>query len=979
MEFDGVEFSLTENFLDKYKKRSVKWGPLGYFVYKRTYSRPLPNGKTEEWYQTVQRVVEGCFLIQKRHCKLLTIPWNERQAKNTAQVMYDLIWNFKFLPPGRGLWAMGTNFLFKKGSACLNNCAGISTEGISQDFSGPFTWLMDMSLLGVGVGFDTLGAKEGLLLKQPRILKSEVHVVEDSREGWVEVFRRILDSYVRKDTIPSAFDYTKIRSAGSKIHGFGGTAPGYKPLQTLVEKVTYLLDNYVDKALPVDSTLIVDLMNLAGEAVVSGGIRRTAEISLGNPNDLEFLNLKNSESINDKTKARWASNNSIICDVGQDYSEVAERASINGEPGIYWLNNARNHGRLIDGFNNIDHKVCAINPCQPANAKILTPNGISTIGNIQKGSVIWSGSKWTTVVNKWSTGIKSVYKYTTSRGEFIGTSNHKILSKGKKLEVGKVADIDSVVGPETNCTCIPQLVMDGLVLGDGSVHKASNNLLFLHIGKKDLDYFDSEISNLIIKHRLGLADTAYEINTTLKWNEVPKTYDRSIPGRYYYASALEVQSFLRGLFSANGSVVNSHSSKRSRVTLKQSSYVLIRQVQELLSSVGIGSYITTNKKTWTTHKNGHYESRKSYALNISIQSDIDLFYKNIGFIQRYKTPKYSGGLKATSSAIQHIEFLGNEEVFDITVDCTEHTYWTGGLLASNCGEQPLENKELCCLVETFPSLHNTLEEYLFTVKYAYLYAKTVTLLPTHDERTNAVMFRNRRIGLSQTGVVESINKIGFRTHLNWSDKGYKAVRDWDRIYSDWLCVPRSIKVTTVKPSGSVSLLPGVLPGIHFGHSKYYTRRIRINKNSTTPEIMKKAGYHVEPDTYENENTMIVEFPVYEPNFSLRKDQVSIWEQLELAAQMQAYWSDNAVSITVTIPPGQEKDLSRALSMYEGRLKSVSFLPLRGDTVYTQAPYEALTPEAYRQAVGKLKPYKLDVSEEDRIEEKFCTNDTCEIK
>jgi len=294
-----------------------------------------------------------------------------------------------------------------------------------------------------------------------------------------------------------------------------------------------------------------------------------------------------------------------------------------------------------------------------------------------------------------------------------------------------------------------------------------------------------------------------------------------------------------------------------------------------------------------------------------------------------------------------------------------------------CGEQSLESFELCNLVETFPSRHSSLEEYLTTLKYAYLYAKTTTLLPTHDPRTNAVMFRNRRIGLSQSGIVENINKVGFRAHIDWCEAGYQAVQQWDEIYSDWLCIPRSIKTTTVKPSGTVSLLPGVSPGIHFPHSEYYIRRIRVNKTSNLVKKLIDAGYNVETDFYEKDQTVVADFPVHEPNFDRRKDQVSIWEQLELAAALQAKWSDNQVSSTVTVKPEEAQDIPRALTMYEKRLKAISFLPLRGDKVYKQAPYEQITKEKYEEMVAKLKPLKLDVTDEsDRVVDNLCEGETC---
>jgi adenosylcobalamin-dependent ribonucleoside-triphosphate reductase len=278
-----------------------------------------------------------------------------------------------------------------------------------------------------------------------------------------------------------------------------------------------------------------------------------------------------------------------------------------------------------------------------------------------------------------------------------------------------------------------------------------------------------------------------------------------------------------------------------------------------------------------------------------------------------------------------------------------------------CGEITLNHAELCNIVETFPSNHDNMDDYLRTLKYAFLYCKTVTLLATHCDLTNQVQMKNRRIGVSQSGIVENINQVGLREHLRWCDKGYQDLKTWDQVYSDWLCVRKSIKLTTVKPSGTVSLLPGKTPGIHYPHSERYLRRIRISKNSDLGDVMRDAGYNVEPDTYEREHTLVVEFPVHEPNFKKRKEDVSMCEQLELAALMQSEWADNSVSITVTVKPDEGKDLARALEMFETRLKSVSFLPLN-DHSYQQAPYEEITAEQFGEISKGLKKPKFKTFE-----------------
>jgi hypothetical protein len=99
-----------------------------------------------------------------------------------------------------------------------------------------------------------------------------------------------------------------------------------------------------------------------------------------------------------------------------------------------------------------------------------------------------------------------------------------------------------------------------------------------------------------------------------------------------------------------------------------------------------------------------------------------------------------------------------------------------------CAEQSLESFEMCTLVETYLNRHEDLEDYKRTLKFAYLYAKTVTLLPTHWEETNAIMQRNRRIGTSMSGVANFADNQGLPALRQWMDEGYKTIQKYDEVY-----------------------------------------------------------------------------------------------------------------------------------------------------------------------------------------------------
>ena len=296
-----------------------------------------------------------------------------------------------------------------------------------------------------------------------------------------------------------------------------------------------------------------------------------------------------------------------------------------------------------------------------------------------------------------------------------------------------------------------------------------------------------------------------------------------------------------------------------------------------------------------------------------------------------------------------------------------------------CVEQTLESNELCCLVETFPVHHEDAADYQRTLKFAYLYGKTVTLLPTHNAKTNAVMQRNRRIGLSQSGIIQAFKKFGYRQTLSdFCDKGYKVVSHWDNIYSEWLCVGRSVKKTSVKPSGTVSLLAGTTAGIHYtiAPTRAYWRNVRVSNGDPLLDVLREAGYHIEPDCKDN-RTSVVRFGVHVPDVET-VGEIPIWEQVKNASDYQRYWADNQVSCTVQFRREEGPSIAKVLSAFEDHLKGISFLPLE-DHGYPQAPYQPATPEeveSYNARVGELDFSRCLT--EDVEATKFCDGDKCAI-
>ena len=371
---------------------------------------------------------------------------------------------------------------------------------------------------------------------------------------------------------------------------------------------------------------------------------------------------------------------------GEIWDVIAKAAWKCGDPGLVFGENINRYNTCIN-----DEAIIANNPCQPANALLLTPEGIKKLGNLDEGDTIWSEDGWVQIVKKWSTGIKPVYRYRTTAGEFLGTKNHKIVQRNEKIEVKNAKTIDVLAGPEINLIGEnKQAVMDGLFLGDGCVKKYNNNTLtydLLCIGENDQDYFDYFEGEPELWPQ-AFDKNMYRIITTL--SEIGQTWERCIPNEYKFAKTAQITSLLKGLFSANGCVQENY----NRISFKTTSIKIRDDIQLLLSALGIKSYYTTNKPTKIQHANSLYESKQSYDINIGRLEDLENFYTNIGFIQEYKMNSLIAILEKDrdysnrhmTALIKEIAYVGEEEVFDITVSGPSHTYWTNGCNVSNCFE-----------------------------------------------------------------------------------------------------------------------------------------------------------------------------------------------------------------------------------------------------------------------------------------------------
>lgn len=872
------------------------------------------------------------------------------------------------------------SFLLNVGVA-TGNCSFLGVDSLHS-----FAEALFISMSGCGVGFSVEKKYIDQLPDLPHTLIETdcVHVVEDSAEGWYYALLSHLRSLFNGHILE--FDYSLVRPKGAILKTKGGRASGPEPLKELLDFITNLFvmqayDDGVEDEKTVwylrgrlTSLNVFDIMCHVGNCAVSGGSRRTAMLCLFDLDDQQMKNAKTGQF----PPVRYLSNNSAVWPrEGIEFADFAEWMAhlFKYDNGEYSVWNAQPL-TLIKDRRDIS-QVVGVNPCQPAFATVLTPDGIKQFKDIDVGSVIWSEKGWTTVTAKEHTGIKPVYKYHTSFGTFVGTENHLVFQDGQRVEVSSAKRIDSLAGPLVPVEIDTQDVMDGLVIGDGGVHKASNNLVLLYIGDKDGDYHTSNIAPLIIKHRPGINPKTWEVTTTVSPSELPATFDRYVPTRFYFGDTPKKCGFLRGLFSANGSIAG------DRVTLKQSSYILIRQVQEMLSSVGIRAYITTNKPSMVAFSNGTYETKESYTLNIT--TDKYKYMALIGFIQNYKQPHRPVKEHRQTGIVQQVELLGEFPVYDITVDAQEHNYWTGGLLVSNCGEINLRNNQFCNLSSVVARFDDTKESLARKTKIAALIGTIqamATQFPLLRDSWQKNCEEERLLGVDINGIMDCPLLIGEGSHqvLRYLKEVAIDTNQWS---AKVLGINPATAVTCVKPNGNSSELLGCSSGMKPREARYYKRRVRVSVTSPIYKVLFQSGIDLQPEngqTWEKMNTAVATFYEKAPPNAKLQSEFSAVDMCNFWLKLKVNYTEHNPSVTIRYKPEEKYELFQWLWEHRDLIGGMTFLPV-DQTFYPQAPFEEITEQEYEEA---LKPKVLwsllaEWEKEDMTtsaQEVACSADSC---
>lgn len=770
---------------------------------------------------------------------------------------------------------------------------------------------------------------------------------------------------------------------------------------------------------------VEDLHQFTANGIV---VHNSAELSLvdsDSPDVQEFTDLKDYDKNPDRVGHGFMANNSIRVNVGDDYTPFLEGIKLNGEPGFVWKDISTSYSRLKDAPDFKDVRATLVNPCSfSGDTLVHTTEGAKTIESL-KDRPFWAlvdGEAFFSPVGSYVTGQKDLFRLETEEGyEVTLTDNHEVLTEsGEWVEAGKLNAGDKIVlHNHRDAPFFPgegswdEGYLIGNLVGDGNLVQSGHGRLSVW------DNGDPESAQAMMTQMEESIDRVYNGLSNIRSDAKTKFTPRVEPFNMYYMSLsgkllskfdvvygnktttpkIEASSsdfhrgYLRGLFDADGHLEGVSNDKGLSVRLGQSDLKSLKAVQRMLLRFGIKSSIRKAKDAGEAllpdGRGGHklYPTKESWRLIVSADS-VFLFQEYIGFTHTAKKTNLRRGVESKTRGFYRTKYTATfksltyerfDDVWDLSVS-TKKAFDANGLYVHN-SEQNLESGETCTLCEVFIGNCTNQDDFIKTLKVAFMYGKTVTLLPTKWEKTNAILLRNRRIGLSVSGVADYVDAHGLPALRKSLDDGYNYVTKLDKKYSEWLCVRESVKRTTVKPAGSISLVAGSSPGVHWTPGgEYFIRRITFAKTDPLFEALKDAGYEHSDLEWDPKSAVIL-FPIHSKSKRSAAD-VPAWEKINLAAEMQHWWSDNAVSCTVDFKPAEAGDIPKLLNMYEGRLKGISFLPAIEKGAYKNMPYEQISKDTYEEMKSTIRRADFTHVYSQGIEavgEAFCTSDKCETE
>lgn len=1008
------------------RKEKFGYGILGMATYMRTYSRMKPDGSQERWADTVIRCVEGVLSIRKNHYKVNNLRWDEDYWQTVGIRMANAIFDIKFLPPGRSLWIMGSEYIYERGAAGLYNCAYISVKKLSADASAIMDFLMCVP--------DDTWVATSMGPRQVKDLIDRPFVAMVGGVGYFSprgFFQTGTESLYRIEAQGATF-----RATGNhKVH----TQDGWKRTDKLVLGDQISLG---DPGLNTwDGSGTEEEGYLLGHLIGDGWFteRGAAEFSLYEPEEeltdiLPYL-AKAVLSLpgradrvgfrRDEKKKAWRLTDQQVGILAKKFGMTRGHKRVT--PEIEKASSEFYKG-FLSGVFDTDGTAHSTTKGRFVSLKWVDKESLVSVQRMLlrfgiKGAIHLAaeageevfGEKTAYCQARWELRITGENRERFV--ELVGFKNTKKKQRSEEaIRKGNLSARSLVVTAITEeLEQVP--VYDTVVEG---AHAFDGNGLLLHNCGIGLG-FDTFSCTTNFKQPREEKEIYVIPDTREGWVEATRrliaSYEEGTNTIEFDYSKIRaagepIKGF-GGTASGSGPLELLHTRIRDgcerRLRGESSDVRLITDIVNQVAACVVAGNV-----------------RRSALIALGKPSDTEfLDLKDWRKPENAERMDWKTGWGHTSN---NSVVLESAEDFDYLPDIAHRVGLNGepGVLnlmnvqkygrmghkkrdeaqgINPCGEIPLESYETCNLSEVFPTRCKTDAEFFEALELATIYSSSVTLLQTHNQDTNAVIAKNRRIGVSISGIPDWMASVERKSDIvRLLNAGYELVERTNLRLAIEAGVPQSVRLTTVKPSGTISLLAGVSPGMHHPIFQTYVRRVKFGVHSPVVPLLLEAGVPYEPDDKDPNNTLSFEFPIHMKGVRAQ-NQVSLAEHGLRLILISRFWTDNAASNTSNfrgslysdesgknVPfdfnhpkrplavRGEEEEIESWLTMVIPHVKSSSMLPYyNGATTHRQMPYEEISYEEFetrRDAIADIDWTRFEGS--DGEDSRYCEGVSCEI-
>ena len=907
---------------------------------------------------------------------------------------YEMVYNKKVLPSMRSMQFGGKPIEVAPNR--IYNCAFAPID----DWHA-FGEVMFLLLGGTGVGYSVqMHHVEKLpAINKPVSKRARRFLVNDSIEGWADAVKTLVRSYFFGGS-KLRFDYSDIRPKGALLVTSGGKAPGPQPLKECLVKLQGMLEGKGngDKLSTIE---VHDMICHIADAVLAGGIRRAALISLFSADDQEMLSAKTGNWW-EKNPQRGRSNNSVVLlrhritkEFFQDLWERVKESGC-GEPGFYFSND----------------KDWGTNPSLRSGTKVVTTDGVFPIEELAGRTFSVKNLNGEVSDAKcWLSGKgQRLYKLNlTGNHSYYATAEHEWpIWNGEKYIKVKTPDI--IRGSELPVIKQDKLFdgdlgdyEDGFVIGwqigDGWMSTRGDNGCIQHgfvVSAKDCDYgVDKRIESYL--YNLGSNAKFYSRGTTKELNTVSNVLNENIekfqvkikseglPASAWKGGSEEFRKgLIDGLFSSDGHIEKGK--KRLVFTTKHNK--LANDVSELLGFYGIKSTIRASHSKLGDKSFPRFDVRVTDGA--SIRHFRKLFKLSVGYKQDTLN-SYNFPYNLTSDKIKVVSVEKTdlyEDVWDVSVFDETHCFQIAHCITGNCCEIALRPYQFCNLTEVNVSDVESQGELNSRVKAAsFIGTLQAGYSDFHYLRDvwRTTTEKDALIGVSMTGIASG--KI-----LSLDTKeACSVVKMENKRVAKIIGVKAAARTTTVKPAGTTSLTLGTSSGIHAWHNDYYIRRLRVGKNEAIYTYL--ALYHpdmVEDEYFRPHDTAVISVPQKAPEGAILRTESAL-QLLKRVAKISTEWvkpgtrngqNTHNVSATISIKDAEWADIGEWMWDNRDVYNGLSVLPYSSHT-YRQAPFEDCSKETYDHMLAMLEEVDLTkiVEIEDNTDlagEVACGGGACEI-